>query len=475
MQTTSNPTPARDLPPPVAETGPSRAARSTQALLSTSPRHHGFEALEVEGELPRDLVGTLYRNGPALFEVGGVRYDHLFEGDGGITALRLDGGHAFGAHRILETPGLAQERAEGRAIFGTSVPWHRRIANTYRGRHKNVANTSVLSHQGALYALWEAGKPTRIDGDTLALVGEDTLGGVVQGAFSAHPHAVPARRTTYNFGVKLGRVNQLTAYALPWEGEARVLGEVALRHPVMLHDFVATERHLVWFVSPIKLDLARFALGLATFDRLFRWDASLATEVIVMPIDAPSEVRRFEVPAFFQWHFANAFEREGEIVVDYVRYANMDSFHEIGRTAAAKGALHRAVIDAHGLRSEETSSLACEFPLVHPAFEGTQSTATWVSLQGETGGIARIRGKEERAFFFDEGTLASEAVVIPKPGAPRSEDDVYVAALVMDGASQRSFFAVWDGPRFQDGPIAKAWFDHPVPITFHGKWVPTAT
>lgn len=52
---------------------------------------------------------------------------------------------------------------------------------------------------------------------------------------------------------------------------------------------------------------------------------------------------------------------------------------------------------------------------------------------------------------------------------------MHVAALVMDGASQRSFFAVWDGPRFQDGPIAKAWFDHPVPITFHGKWVPTAT
>lgn len=474
MQTLTAPTPARDQVRLPAEAGSSRAARSARTLLSTAPRHHGFEALEVEGELPRDLLGTLYRNGPALFEVGGQRYDHLFEGDGGITALRLDAGRAFGAHRILETAGLAQERAEGRAIFGTSVPWHTRIANIYRGRHKNVANTNVLSHRGGLYALWEGGKPTRFDADALTLVGEETLGDVVQGTFSAHPHAVPARRTTYNFGLKYGRTNLLTAYALPWDGEAKVLGEVTLRHPVMLHDFVATERHLVWFVSPIKLDLVRFALGLATFDRLFRWDASLATEVIVMPIDAPSEVRRFEVPAFFQWHFANAFERDGEIVVDYVHYANMDSFHDIGRSAAAKGRLHRAVIGSRGLRTEQIASLSCEFPLVHPGLEGAQSAPVWVSLQGDAGGIARVHRGEERAFFFDEGTLASEAVVIPKSGAARSEDDVYLAALVLDGASQRSFFAIWDGPRFQDGPIAKAWFDHPVPITFHGKWVPTA-
>jgi hypothetical protein len=35
--------------------------------LRDLPREHGFEPLRVEGTIPADLVGTLYRVGPSLF------------------------------------------------------------------------------------------------------------------------------------------------------------------------------------------------------------------------------------------------------------------------------------------------------------------------------------------------------------------------------------------------------------------------
>ena len=49
-------------------------------LFSDLPREHGFEPLEVEGRLPADLAGTLYRVGPGLFSSFGRRYGHLFDG-----------------------------------------------------------------------------------------------------------------------------------------------------------------------------------------------------------------------------------------------------------------------------------------------------------------------------------------------------------------------------------------------------------
>src|SRR5262245_41847006 len=72
--------------------------------------------LEVVGELPRDLNGTFYRNGPnPAFEPPG-RY-HWFDGDGMIHAIRLEDGRASYRNRWVDSAGLAEERAAGRAIF----------------------------------------------------------------------------------------------------------------------------------------------------------------------------------------------------------------------------------------------------------------------------------------------------------------------------------------------------------------------
>src|SRR5687767_9186898 len=91
------------------------------------PREHGFEPLSVEGRLPADLVGTLYRNGPGIFEAFGRRYAHPFEGDGVISAIRIGAGQALGAARVVVSRGLAEERRKGRVLYGGAGPWWRRM------------------------------------------------------------------------------------------------------------------------------------------------------------------------------------------------------------------------------------------------------------------------------------------------------------------------------------------------------------
>jgi all-trans-8'-apo-beta-carotenal 15,15'-oxygenase len=51
-------------------------------LLGKSERGGRDTAPRVEGRIPEGLNGSLYRNGPGLFERGKSRKPHLLDGDG---------------------------------------------------------------------------------------------------------------------------------------------------------------------------------------------------------------------------------------------------------------------------------------------------------------------------------------------------------------------------------------------------------
>jgi all-trans-8'-apo-beta-carotenal 15,15'-oxygenase len=429
-------------------------------------REHGFEPLTIEGKLPAGLRGTLYRNGPGQFGQFGKRYTHSFEGDGAVTAVRIGDGRAYGASRLTLTAGLADERAAGKLRYGFAAPWPTRILNGLRGRDKNTANTSVVMWQGRLFALMEGGKPTELDPGDLAMIGETDLGAITS-MFSAHPHRVEARKAIYNFGLSYGRVTKLHMYELPDEGAARQLGTIELARPPMLHDFIATQTHLIFFVSPVCIDIPRALLALGGFDKLVRWKPALGTEVICVPIDRPGEPVRFTVDAFYQWHFANAYGLGGELVVDYVRYPTFDTFHDIGaysrgeaRSALGAGRYHRARIDlaARTLVTEQQSERACEFPTLAPGTHGQPHAVTY----GVFDDLQAI-GAIDRA-----GKVTAHQL----PADQRATEPLYVDGhlLALCHAQDRAFVAVYDAARIPDGPIAKLWIDHHVPITFHGTF-----
>src|SRR6478752_3189786 len=77
-------------------------------------REHGFEPLRLEGALPQELAGTLYRTGPSLFSAGGRPYQHWFDGDGAVSAVRFSGGRASGAVKVVQSEALVAERKTGK-------------------------------------------------------------------------------------------------------------------------------------------------------------------------------------------------------------------------------------------------------------------------------------------------------------------------------------------------------------------------
>ena len=72
-------------------------------------------ALPIKGELPRELRGTLFRNGPnPQFDTPDA---HWFVGDGMLHAFTLENGKASYRNRWVRTPKFLAEHDAGRAIW----------------------------------------------------------------------------------------------------------------------------------------------------------------------------------------------------------------------------------------------------------------------------------------------------------------------------------------------------------------------
>ena len=454
-------------------------------------REHGFETLRVEGSLPPGLEGTLYRNGPALFSNFGRRYGHLFDGDGAVSAVGLSANGARGAVKLVQTPGLLAERAAGRPLYGAyGTPNPRNFIKRIGARPKNAANTSVMMWQERLLALFEGGRPVELSPKDLATLGERDFD-VIGETFSAHPHRSPSRRAFYNFGTRFGGRTQVDIFELPDAGPVRLLASLPIP-PSFVHDFAVTDDYLVFLVPPLRMRLLRQLFGFGRFCDNFDWRPAEGVEVLVVPIDDPGHPIRFAADPFFQFHIGNAYQENGRLELDVVRYPDFAGSHlwlagllNGDPGSAHAGRLCRATIDIarRSMKVEERSDLPCEFPQVSPrafarphryAYAAAHSSAQ-ASRTGPFDRLAKIdltSGKAVVIPLGGDGLYSSEPVFAPC-GAAGAEDDGWILALVHDAAKNAAHLAVVDARAPEAGPVARAHFDGPLPPTFHGVWAPS--
>jgi all-trans-8'-apo-beta-carotenal 15,15'-oxygenase len=471
---------ATDLAGTHADLGLDVPAFDDSSLRSTVGRFHAWEPLRTEGTLPAELRGTWIRTGPGVFERFGRRVEHAFEADGVLVGLRIADGRAEGSVRVVESPGYrAEQRAEA-SLHGSTASWWRRIGNGLRRRTKATGNTSLMHWQDRTFALMESAGPLEIDTRTLDTRGLVDFGGVVSGPFSAHPHRVATRRSTFNFGLHYGPRPFLELYALPDTGHARRLGRVALPWNGMVHDFAVTEHHAVFIICPVKLRVLRAALGVRGFSGIFRWDPHAEAQLLIVPLADIEHPLRLPIEPRFVFHLANAHERGRELVVDLVQYPDLEVLTALSGNSdeprRSRSRLQRLRVDlaSRTLRADETLwDAACEFPIVPAAQVGAPYEALWVTSGDATArGITRIdpRSAAVEEWRPDAGTLATEPMFVPRD-APSSIDG-WLVSLTLDATRPESCFAVLDAAAPSAGPIARIWMGQALHSTYHGVHVP---
>ncbi|MEA3411264.1 MAG: carotenoid oxygenase family protein, partial [Pseudomonadota bacterium] len=123
---------------------------------------------EVTGRIPDSLRGTLYRNGPGLFERNGYGKQHLLDGDGMIQAFDIGPEGARYRNHFVRTPKYLAEEAAGRFLeptWTTLAPqWHNNLPGYPT---ESQAGITPVVHHDRLFALDEVGEPFELDPDTL--------------------------------------------------------------------------------------------------------------------------------------------------------------------------------------------------------------------------------------------------------------------------------------------------------------------
>jgi all-trans-8'-apo-beta-carotenal 15,15'-oxygenase len=451
---------------------------------------HDSRINDLDGIVPVWLRGTLFRNGSGRNQLDGKWFPHWFDGDGMISAIRFDDDGVRYANRFVKTENYLDETRAGTIVhrgFGKMRP-HGMLGNVFR-QPANVSNTSVLVHDGRLLSLWEGGAPFELDPVTLETRRPETFDGKVK-AFSAHPKVDPATGEIFNFGIDYGPRTRLTIYRLDHGGMQRIAA-VALPYPVMNHDFVLTEHHLVFCLGPILVRSARMILGLASFDGALEWDGGKPTRILIVRRDGSGAPHWIETDAFFQFHFANGFEQDGALVLDLARYPDFATIGEALRTywrsewpSLGMARLTRLRVDlANGKVESRTfdTGTANEFPRIDPRRVGRRYRYAYIankpsdSAWGLQHCLSRVDLESGTVDSHDFGQhrYPGEPFFIAK-SANGPEAEGIVVTMVYDAAEHRSSIVGLDAADMSGRPLFIARLKHHVPYSLHGTFAPNA-
>jgi carotenoid cleavage dioxygenase-like enzyme len=442
--------------------------------------------LKVQGELPRELNGTLYRNGPnPQFEAPGA---HWFVGDGMLHAFHLENGRASYRNRWIRTSKWQAEHDAGRALFGG---FGRRLPGTPASIAPDggVANTNVVFHAGRLLALEEGHLPTEIEPGTLKTRGTCNYGGSISGPFTAHPKIDPVTGEMVFFGYNAAGpfTPALSFGSVNASGVVTRFDRFEAPYTSMVHDFIVTENHLLFPILPITGSMDRAMHGKPPY----AWEPDKGAYVGVMKRNGlASDVVWFRADNCFVFHVMNAWEEGDRIIADVMQCDEAPLFpHPDGSPTdshKSRARLCRWSFDLAGNTDRFTQTylddIKGEFPRIDDRRAGLASNHGWYACANPLlptldafSGVMHVSGKGSRLgqYLLPLGDTISEPVFVAR-GDDAAEGDGWLLAVVWRARENRSDLAVFNATDVPSGPIALVQLGHRVPDGFHGNWVGAA-
>ncbi len=438
--------------------------------------------LPVTGELPDGLRGSFLRNGPNP-QFAPLGNYHVFDGDGMIHAVDLGDGSPRYRNRYIASAGLQVERELGRAVYGGlgefRIPDPEIVERG--GMMKNTANTNIIRHAGRLLALMEAAPPTELTLD-LDTIGPMDFDGRLEGPMTAHPRRDAATGELHFFGWT-PFPPFLRYHVADSTGALLRTEDIPVGRSVMMHDFVITENHVVFFDLPALFDLEAMMSG----GPGIRFDAAQGARIGVMPRAASGEdTVWYDIDPCYVFHFANAWESDGTIVVDGCRASVMPTSFGDDPPPGPDGqaTLHRWRIDTDAGRvtCEQLDDRPSDFPRINDELTGHENrwsylghTSEWVDDRVLFDGVTCRDNASgtDATHVYGESVSSGEPVFAVDPGGSE-ENDGWILNFVTDLTDSTTSLVVLDARDITAGPVAEVHLPRRVPFGFHGNWMPDA-
>ncbi|MBI4752490.1 MAG: carotenoid oxygenase family protein [Acidobacteria bacterium] len=444
-----------------------------------------WKLTKIEGKIPRDLQGTLYRVAPGQKEKYGVKLRHLFDGDAYVAGFQIRDGKVELTTRFVETPQRMAEVKAGKMLyneFGTQSPLD--PTGPPRGG-ANQPSVNIIAWDGRLLGLSEGGHPSAIDPNDFSFQGYWDFHGTLPKnvPFTAHPKFDPTTGEGYGFGVKTGMKSALMVYHMLKDGTLKLLFEYPLTSYFMVHDMMISDNFIVFVIPPVTVDLKTMFSGKVSLAECLRFLETTPTKLVVMRRDGTGTPVTIEQPSNMVFHHGNAFERDGKLVIDTILSANGDILKRLASldqgivTGKSSERLTRLVLDpVKGLVESRTElTELVEFPRFNIHQTGKDARylycAQTASNQDESPFTRLVKFDLHRSKEYVAKAKAQqvygEPVFVPRP-AGKAEDDGWVLIQGYDGPKNQNFLEILDAQTLD--LAARVWTGQHFPLGFHGNF-----
>jgi all-trans-8'-apo-beta-carotenal 15,15'-oxygenase len=442
-----------------------------QTVFKSQPETFAETAKVVEGAIPRELSGTLLRNGPGVMEAGRDPLN-FFDAHGMIAAVGFRDGRATFRAEHVATELAAREKQAGKQVG-------RRVFSAKPGLFKDLldlkipstASHDVVAWGGKVLATHDDGYYA-LDPATLRTTGPDRFGGAVPPKSTMGP--MPREDVTGNrlvgYSIKPGgpKPDEITFHELDdqWKEVARVTAKLS-KGAAFVHDLAITKRFYVVCETGLALSVMSVLLGRGAIYDAFQWGAP--SKLVLVP-RAGGEPRFFEVDAKLIFHFLNAYEDGEKVIIDVPAYDNRIDFHAAAPEKlrardsrspekTRENRLTRYTIDLTKgtVESRRLTDIVMEAPEVARSRHGLAYRYAYGFTPASYGdepdpnfvlwfhGIAKldVESGATKIFRVAQHEFVSPPTFAPRPGGT-DEDDGWILAWVLDARASSTDVVILD-------------------------------
>jgi beta,beta-carotene 9',10'-dioxygenase len=448
-----------------------------------------LDDLELTGELPTWLTGSLLRTGPARWDLPAGSVNHWFDGLAQLHRFSFDAGHVSYGSRFLRSKAFNHVEETGRLGFRefATDPCRsafQRISSLFAPDITDNGAVNVTRLGDRYLALTETPLPVAFDPQTLETYGIEGEPPVDIG--SAHPHHDPDRGLLVSHGTFLK--GPKPGYALFTQrdtSDREVFAKFKAQHPAYHHAFGLTPDHAVLAEAPFRMgNPIKLALGKKPFIDYFQWNPDEPVRFLVAERATGKRYEPWTADAFFCFHHVNAFEEDGHLVVDLLAYEDASIVDKLALQRLRDDEpipiphLHRYRLPLDRPGTHVTAEVLTDVPFELPRIDYRRCNGKPYSIVFGAGGdgwferIVRVDVTTGAHTAWEEpGTFPGEPVFVGRPGATEEADGVLLSVLLEPGRSASSLL-VLDATTLSE--LARARVPHHIPFGFHGQHFATA-
>ncbi|XP_045595941.1 beta,beta-carotene 15,15'-dioxygenase [Procambarus clarkii] len=310
---------------------------------------------KLKGQWPAWLRGSFLRVGPGKYDLGDFTLNHWLDGMAILHKFHIDGGKVSFRSKYLRSDAYKKACMAQRPVF-TEFGTH-----CYPDPCKNIfsrmfshfemtdnASNNILCVEDQLFVSSETCYIRKIDPNTLDTRDKVDLNKVMGVNFASSHPLTDDSGTTYNMGCSFMSGPKYNIVRIPPSKDSNLSGSDPWINARTLttvssswkasyayyHSFGMSENYLVFLEQPLlvsTLKLATSQLKNRALTDCFDWLPQERVKFIVIRKSTGEvvKVKYISEEAFFTFHHVNAYEVEGQLVVDLVAYPSPEIINKL--------------------------------------------------------------------------------------------------------------------------------------------------